>query len=70
MCACACVSVFVFSEVSSVYRLRSEGVAVSVLHAGRELEVGDTNIVVTTVQENVGLRKRWAQRGTLSRVNV
>lgn len=25
------------------------------LHAGRELEVGDANIVVATVQKNVGL---------------
>lgn len=35
----------------------------SALHAGRELEVGDTNIVVTAVQENVGLTGRGAQRG-------
>lgn len=45
-------------QVLSVYRLRSEGVAVSVLHAGRELEVGDANVVVSAVQENVSLRGR------------
>ena len=51
----------------SVYRLRSE-VLVSVLHAGRELQVGDTNIVVTAVQENVSLRrKRRTEKGIVMR---
>ncbi len=49
-----------------VYRLRAEGGAESVLHAGRELQVGDTNVVVPTVQEDVGLRGRGAQGGGLS----
>lgn len=31
---------------------------VSVLHGGGELEVGDADIVVTAVQEDVGLRGR------------
>lgn len=39
------------------------GVAVSVLHGGGELEVGDTNVVVTAVQENVGLGGRGTKRG-------
>lgn len=39
---------------------RSEGM--SILHGGGELEVRDTNIVVSAVQENVGLRGRGAQR--------
>lgn len=34
----------------------------SVLHAGRELEVRDTNIVVAAVEEDVSLRGRRAQR--------
>lgn len=60
------MSVFVPCDALSVYRLRSKGVAMSVLHAGRELEVRDTNIVVTAVQEDVGLRGRGAQRRGLS----
>lgn len=56
MCA-LCVRVLLCDEVS-VYRLRSEDVAVSGLHGGRKLQVRDTNVVVTTVEENVGLRGR------------
>lgn len=37
--------------------------AVSVLHGGGELEVGDTNVVVTAVQENVSLGGRDTKRG-------
>lgn len=48
-----------------VYGLRSEGVAASVLHAGGELEVGDANVVVTAVQENVRLRGRGGMRKCL-----
>lgn len=36
---------------------------VSVLHGGGELEVGDTNVIVTAVQENVGLGGRGTKRG-------
>lgn len=50
-------------EVSTVYRLRSEAAAVSVLHGGGELEVGDANVVVAAVQENVGLRGRGGKQG-------
>lgn len=59
--ACVCVCIWL-CEVSSVWRLRSGSAAVSVLHAGRKLEVGDTNIVIAAVEEDVSLRGRGAQR--------
>lgn len=49
----------------TVYRLRSKCTVGSGLHSGRKLEVGDTNVVITAIQENVGLRGRGAQRGRL-----
>lgn len=50
-------------DVLSVYRLRSEVVAMSPLHAGRKLEVRDANVVIATIQENVGLRGRGGGEG-------
>lgn len=48
-------------ETLTVHTLGSKVTIALDLHGGRELEIGYANIVVTAVQEDVGLRGRGAQ---------
>lgn len=49
------------AQTSNMHTLGSKVTTASALHGGRELEIGYANIVVTAVQEDVGLRGRGAQ---------
>lgn len=55
---------------SKLFSLREDKGGGEALHGGRELEVGDANVVVAAVEEDVGLRGRGAEGREVTRRKV